>query len=412
MSRPPKNDDPPIEDLIGRRIRELRLTRKWTISRLAEGADISVGQLSKIETGKAAVSIKSLIRLSQVLDRPLSYFFKREDEIPKVLGTMSTVAGPESQGIRWFADEVRRRTNKKIALIPLKASQLGNGLDQVEQLADGFIDIFIEELYHYQRYTPGFDIFSLPYLFSSSAGLQAFLEADYFRERLLEPLSAHNIRLLNPRWNWIRGVERVIISHRPIVSPEDLEGRRIRIFDCDLLGRFFEKLGAVPVVVPWTEVMAALENGLVDAVATHKAHLFPLGFCRRARYVTRLGDVPPVLGLGINQAKFQALPPDLQAALRRAADAGGDRFSEVVIAAEKENEPKNIRTHGAVYLTVDLEPWTRAAGGVIAELAAEGRIDRTALDEILGQGGGRSGSAKDRGGAVTATGPTFLGGSQ
>ena len=408
MNKPPKNDDPPIEDLIGQRIRELRLTRNWTISQLAEWMEVSVGQLSKIETGKVAISIKNLIRLSQLLDRPLSYFFKREDEIPKVLGTMSTVAGPESQGIRWFADEVRRRTDKRIAIITLKASQLGNGLDQVEQLVDGFIDIFIEELYHYQRYTPGFDIFSLPYLFPSSSGLQAFLAGDFFRERFLEPLSAHNIRLLNSRWNWIRGVERVIISDRPIVSPEELKGLRVRIFDCDLLGRFFEKMGAIPVVVPWTKVMDALEDGLVDAVATHKAHLFPLGFCRKAGYVTRLGDVPPVLALGINQAKFQALPPDLQAALRRAADAGGDNFSEVVMAAEKENEAKNIRTHGAVYLTVDLEPWTGAAEGAIGELAAEGRIDRAILGEISGQGG-RSGSAEERTRAATPAGQTFLG---
>jgi len=68
---------------------------------------LSQGQLSKIETGKAALSIGALTSLCQILGRPLSYLFQKDEEIPRVLGTMTTVAGPESRGLAWFAGEVR-----------------------------------------------------------------------------------------------------------------------------------------------------------------------------------------------------------------------------------------------------------------------------------------------------------------
>ena len=204
---------------------------------------ISIGQLSRIENGKTGVSVRNLLPLCERLNRSLSYFFRREEEISKVLGTLTTVEGPESHGIEWFAREVALRTDGQINLIPLKAGQLGSGLDQVMQLACGQIDIFIEELHHYRKLIPGLDIFSLPYIFGDTAHQQAFLDCRYSREMFFDPLGDHAIRMLNPRWNWHRGVERVLISNYPIVSPEDLTGKRIRIFESKFLDQFFSQDG-------------------------------------------------------------------------------------------------------------------------------------------------------------------------
>ncbi|MCB2148697.1 MAG: TRAP transporter substrate-binding protein DctP [Deltaproteobacteria bacterium] len=378
----PENARLSIEALVGQRIRELRLTEGLTIKALAESMGISIGQLSRIENGKTGVSVQSLLPLCERLNRSLSYFFRREEEIPKVLGTLTTVEGPESQGIEWFAREVAHQTDGQINLVPLKAHQLGSGLDQVAQLASGHIDIFIEELYHYWKFVPGFGIFSLPYVFENSDHQQAFLKGRYFRETLLAPLGDHAIRMLTPCWNWHRGIERVLISSHPVVSPEDLAGKRIRIFEAPILDQFFRRMGAVPVTVPWTDVSEALQKGIVDVAATHKSHLFPLKFCSHARYVTRLGDISPVLGLGINENKFRVLPPTIQKVLCRVADTAGDRFSAGVVDAEVENEVKNIQTHGAVYLTVDLEPWKKAAKSILAEMVRDGLILRELVSEI------------------------------
>ena len=350
-----------IQHNVGARIRELRRAKGLTSVQLATMAGISQSQLSKIETGKATISVKILGQLCHTLERPLSYLFQSDQEVPRVLGTLNTVAGPESEGVNWFAEEVRRRTRGRMSLIPLRASQLGPPADQVEQLRQGVIDLFIEELAHFQRYLPALNLFSLPYTFTSDAKLNDFLESEYFDEHIRSKLLEHGFRFLNRKWNWKRGLQWVLVSHQPIVGPEQIRGLRVRIYDSRLLQRFWEEMGAIPVVVPWPEVKDALRLKEVDVVPTHKAHVFPLGFCQHARYITLLGEDAPVLGVAINELKYRVLPPDIQDALHDACDASGDRFFRVVQESEQRNEALNITTYQGVYLKVDAAPWQSQA---------------------------------------------------
>ena len=373
-----------IQLRVGRRVRELRLAAGLTAVALATRSGISQGQLSKIENGKAVLSSKVLAALCRVLDRPVGYLFQSRDEMPRVLGTLTTVKGPEDEGIRAFAADVRRRTGERLSLIPLRPAQLGTAYSQVEALREGLIDLFIEEPFYYAAFVPGFNIFSLPYAFRDEDHRQAFLAGAYFRQALCEPLQQAGIRFLNPRWNWFRGLEWVIVADRPITEPRDIRGLRVRTPESDVLQRFWRLLGARPVAIPWNGVVAALRSQTVDVVPTHKTHLFPLGFCRYARFVTRLGDLPPVLALGINDSRYQVLPPAIQEGLKDACDTAGEFFSRCVRRAEADNERHNIRRFKAAYLTVDVSLWREAVDAARRQLLAEGHLDAAAWEAVVG----------------------------
>lgn len=373
-----------VQQNVGAKIRTLRKASGLTAVELAARADISQSQLSKIETGKANLSIKTLEQLCRVLERPLSYLFQSDREMPRVLGTLNTVAGPESQGVEWFAEEVRRRTDQRISLIPLRPSQLGPPADQVEQLRQGVIDVFIEELAHFQKYVPELNVFSLPYAFQDDAHLQAFLNSSYFLDNLCARLVESGFRLLNRRWNWRRGLEWVLLSTRPIFTPDQVRGLRVRVNESPLLAHFWEAMGAEPVVVTWSAVKDALRRGRVDVVPTHKAHLYPLGFCRYARYVTLLGDVRPVLAVAINEVKYKVLHPDIQNALLDACDAAGDYFSNLVASSEEKNEVLNLSTYKTAYLKVDQEPWRQEAARIHQLLSACGELPAGLEREVQG----------------------------
>jgi TRAP-type C4-dicarboxylate transport system substrate-binding protein len=364
-----------IQLRVGARVRELRQAAGITAVVLAERTGISQGQLSKIENGKAALSVRVLAHLCRVFDRPVGYLFQSFDEMPRVLGTLTTVKGPENAGIQWFAEEVRRLTDGGLALIPLRPSQIGSAAAQVDQLKDGLIDVFVEEPFYYSRSVPGFDAFALPYAFGSESHRRVFLDGPFFRERLVEPLRQSGIRIVNRRWNWLRGLEWVLAANRPVVAPEDLHGLKVRIVDSRLLRRFWQALGARPVAVPWAEVGAALRAGDIDVLPTHKAHLYPLEFCRHTRFVSLLGDLPPVLSVAVNEAKYQILRPDIQSALLDACDRAGDFFSAYVRQAETENEALNIARFKTAYLKVSLDPWRAAVARTRDDLLAEGLLD-------------------------------------
>jgi len=350
-----------VQGRIGARIRELRVAAGLTAVEMARQAGLSQGQISKIETGKAALSIGALTSLCQILGRPLSYLFQKDEEIPRVLGTMTTVAGPESRGLAWFANEVRRLTGGKLSLVPLQATLLGPQTRQSAMLKDGFLDLFIEDLPAFRDLAPALDLLSLPYIFDSTEHQSAFLDSTGFDQNVRQVLLSKGIHPINSRWNWQRGLERVILSTRPIIHPDQVRGLKVRIFESPLLARFWEELGAKPVVIPWPRLRRAWLKGEVDLLPTQKAHLYPLGFCRRGRFVTLIGDVPPQLMVAVNEARYNCLPPSVQTALIEACDAAGDFFSREVIRAEAENEPANMRRYGATYLKVDIKPWQAAS---------------------------------------------------
>lgn len=372
---PTESSEEHIQRCVGLRLRELRQAAGLTASDLAGRAGMSQSQVSKIETGKATLSVKVLARLCHVFDRPVGYLFQSRDDMPRLLGTLNTVRGPENAAIQWFAGQVRQTTGNDLSLMPLRPSQIGSAAAQVDQLQAGLIDFFIEELFYYGKFVAGFELFCLPYAFPSHEARNTFLQGSFFQERLREPLRRMGIRLLNPRWNWLRGISWVLAARQPLVTPADLRGLRVRTIDRPLLQRFWEAMGAIPVPLAWGDVRSALKAGDIDVLPTHKAHLYPLGFCRHAPFVTLLEDLPPVLGVAINESKYQALPPDIQAGLTDACDKAGDYFSAHVSRCEAENERMNIRRHRAAYLKVDLEPWRSAGARIRSDLLQEKFLD-------------------------------------
>lgn len=371
-----------IQLRVGARIRELRQAAGMTAVVLARQTGLSQGQLSKIENGKATLSVKALARLCRIFDRPVGYLFQSFDEMPRVLGTLSTVKGPENEGIQRFAAEVRELTKGNLQLIPLRPSQLGSAVAQVDQLKAGLIDLFVEEPFYYVKFVKGFTVFCLPYAFTSEAHRQKFIGSRFFQQNLQEPLRRAGIRLINRQWNWLRGLEWVLAANRPVVVPQDLQGLKVRVVENQIMPRFWRALGARPVTVPWSEVGEALRSGAIDVLPTHKAHLYPLKFCRYVRHITLLGDLPPVLSVAVNEAKYQTLAPDIQQYLLKACKRAGDFFSRHVRQSEIENEQLNVHQFKATYLRISLDPWHKAVAKARQNLLADGLLDSDTMAAV------------------------------
>ncbi len=376
------NPEEKIQEMVGVKIRDLRLAMQMKSKDLAEASGISQSQLSKIETGKATISIKTLTVLCEILNRPLSYLFQTEESTPRVLGTLATIEGPEKLGFTRFAEALKKKTGGRMTLLPMKPSQLGSGADQVRILSEGVIDMFIEDLSHYNGFAPALNFLTVPYSFNSYAHLQAFLGSRFFDEQVSQPLLARNIRLLNRDWNWQRGIELVLVSRKVITSPQDIRGLRVRVPKEGLNALYWKKMGGRPVVLPWSEVKAALAANEIDVLPTHKAHLMPLDFCRYARFVTLLGDIPAAVGLAVNEHRYQTLPPDVQNIVIDTFTQASTHFTSSILAAEALNEAQNLERNNAVYLKVNVANWKEATAKIREELIAEGQLSQEVWSTI------------------------------
>ena len=371
-----------IQQLVGHKIRELRKSEHISSTRLSDLVSISQGQLSKIENGKITISIKTLSKLCQVFNRPLSYLFQEEDEQPHVLGTLNISNGPEKEGFTYFAEKVKQDTDSRISLVVLEAQQVGVASSQAESLQKGMIDLFIEDIDHLKRFVPETNIFSLPYAFSGIDHQLRFLNGDFFKLNIRIPLKRRGIRFINPSWNWFRGAKRVLVSKRPILSPKDVKGLKVRIFDSDILQRFWQDLGATPVFVPWADVNDALNDDQVDVLPTHHALVYSLGFCKKAKYVTHIGEFPSILGVAMNESKYQMLSPDHQAAIKKACQKAGQKFSDYVRDMEEKNEQLTMENFNAIHINTGGDPWKEKLGHTTDQLIKEGILSGDVWQEV------------------------------
>lgn len=372
-----------LQIAVGVKVKELRQAKNLKALKLAQLAGISQAQLSKIENGKAKISIKTICSLSETLDRPLSYFFDTQNEIPLTLGTMSTIEGPEKKGVEWFSKETEQRTDGRITIIPMMTNQLGSSREQIEILRKGGIDLFIGDAAYFQRFFPVLSIFCMPYLFSNNDHMQSFLESTYFDKIVKTPMRHHGIRLINRKWNWFRGIEWSLICRKPIIAPDQVKGLRVRIPESKPSAAWFwEHLGAKPVTVPWYNVKRAFDRKEFDVLSTYKSYVYPMRFCEYAKYVTLLGDISGSTAIAMNEQKYKNMHPTDFQHLEESCTQGGEYFSSLVQMSEIENEKKNMAEFKAAYLKVAIEPWREEANRVRNRLIDKGKLPQAVFKEI------------------------------
>jgi TRAP-type mannitol/chloroaromatic compound transport system substrate-binding protein len=111
-----------------------------------------------------------------------------------------------------------------------------------------------------------------------------------------------------------------LVSKRPLRTLADFKGVKIRAPQ-GMSGDIFSLLGAAPVQLPGSEVYTALERGVVDASDWGTLSMNEdLGYHKLARYPSYPGFHSMPMGeISINQAKWDALSPDLKAVIEAAA---------------------------------------------------------------------------------------------
>lgn len=371
-----------IQKNIGVKIRQLRRSKGLNTVSLASKTGISQGQLSKIENGKATISIKNLTRLCSVLDIPLNHLFQMENETRPEKHIINAVAGLECQGLQWLANEISTFTQGDVSLKPLGPFQFGTADEQINYGFKGNLDLFVEGIVHFRSMAPALKHLTLPYCFKSEEKRQAFFNTPFFKENIVDPLLKNGIRALNPRWNWMRGMEKVLVSRRPVICPEDVKGMRVRIYNSETLAQFWETMGAIPVKIPWSGVRDALKNDIVDIVPTMKALVYHNDYCKYARYITLLGDMPSILGVFISEEKYQSFSPDIQKSLKKACDTAGEIFSHNVVLWETKNEKLNLEHYGVAYLKVDKLPWRLKMRNIGKTMMDQGKLCKQTWQEI------------------------------
>jgi tripartite ATP-independent transporter DctP family solute receptor len=172
----------------------------------------------------------------------------------------------------------------------------------------------------------------LPFLFSQRDAARGAIDGklgQFLANRIEDKV---NYRILGWFENGFRQISNRL---RPIHSPADLKGMRIRVLPSEVQARTFELLGAVPLRWDLTEAIAAIKAGTIDAqenpfanTVTYHVHEFhKFHSVTNHFYISR-----PIF---LHREAFDAWPKDLQEAMREAVTAAVAFQRELAIEEDK-----------------------------------------------------------------------------
>lgn len=153
-----------------------------------------------------------------------------------------------------------RRTSGEMRLRIYAGGQLGAEKDTLEITVFGGLDINRINIAPITSIVPQALVLALPFLFRSTAHLRATLDGAPGR-RILDAMAPHGLTGL---CYYDSGARSFYNTKRPVHTPEDLAGLKIRVQNSDIYVSMVQALGANPTPIPYGEVYQALVQGVVD----------------------------------------------------------------------------------------------------------------------------------------------------
>lgn len=178
-----------------------------------------------------------------------------------------------------FAEEVTKRTEGRIRIIHDPNVLIGEH-DLIESLQIGAGDFAYVSLLG--RVVPEAVITDLPFLFRDYAHARAVLDGPIGQE-LLDLFRSHG--LIGLAWGE-NGFRNLSNNVRPVITPEDVKGLRIRVQQSDMQIAMINSLGGRPKALPFNELFAALQQGVVDGQENTIPLILSNGYASVQRHLT------------------------------------------------------------------------------------------------------------------------------
>ena len=251
--------------------------RRHHVGRLAGMALISTGGLAACgssSSGHAAsgttvapeASTSGPTNFGPVVSAKFAYFVSQ-----------NTAVG---EGATKFASLVAQDTGNTVKITTYPSSELGSVPSVLQAVEGGQIQFAATT--NLSALVPAADAILAPYIFSTTTQAQKALNSPALQTGLWDQFKAKNTQILGV---WSQGFAD-LLTVKPITSPSDMKGLRIRIYDPGVGVPQYKALGADAVNMTPSQVFTALSTHAIDGVEDPPATLYGLKWYQSAKYLT------------------------------------------------------------------------------------------------------------------------------
>ncbi|TNE89382.1 MAG: TRAP transporter substrate-binding protein DctP, partial [Rhodobacteraceae bacterium] len=168
---------------------------------------------------------------------------------------------PEWNALVAFKNHVEYKTEGEISVQLFPSAQLGAERACAEQVQQGTVEVCLVDTGALAGFYNDIQVLSIPYLFKSSAHAWKVFDSPFF-DKLADDMRAKTgIRVMAWGENGFRDFTNNV---RPIRSPEDLKGLKMRVMESPVFMRFVESFDAAATPMPGSEIIMAAKQGVID----------------------------------------------------------------------------------------------------------------------------------------------------
>lgn len=213
------------------------------------------------------------------------------------------------RGVVIFKKMVEQKTAGRVKVDIYPASQLGKEREQFEGVKLGTIEMCMIAEGPMAGFIPEIMVVGIPYLYANEITAWRSLDGSFGKALFEEMKKKTGVRALGIGENGFRNFTNKV---RPIKSPDDMKGLKIRTMENPAHMAMVKALGAGATPIAWGEVYMALQQGVVDGQENPVSVIEAMKFNEVQKYLTLDGHVYSILPILINDKFFMSLPPDIQ----------------------------------------------------------------------------------------------------
>lgn len=213
---------------------------------------------------------------------------------------------------------------------------------------------------------PEFALFDMPFLVQDRAHLKA-IDAEIVQSELAPKAEEAGLKVLS---TWENGFRQITNNTRPINTPADLAGLKIRTPSSEWRVAMFKEWGANPTPMSFSEVFVALQTGTMDGQENPLTNITGANFQEVQKYLSLTGHVysPAYLTIGLDT--WNDLPDNVQAAVSTVAASVQDWALSEGETADNQLVDK-VKEAGMEVNEADKAAFIAASAPVYANFAAQ-----------------------------------------
>jgi tripartite ATP-independent transporter DctP family solute receptor len=269
-----------------------------------------MSQLTRRHLGRLSAAALPLLATRAQPARAAEFSYKFASNLP--------VAHPSIVRAQQAADQILKATNGAVEIRLFPGSQLGTDTDMLSQLRSGAIEFLSLSGLILATLVPAASINGIGFAFTRyeqvwpamDGALGAYIRGEITKRGLL-PME----RI------WDNGFRQMTTSVRPIVTPADLRGLKMRVPVSPLWTSLFAALGASPASINFSETYSALQTHIVDGQENPLAIIDIAKLYEVQKYCSLTNHMWDGFWLLANRRAFGRLPKDAQTIVAAAFDA-------------------------------------------------------------------------------------------